>query len=207
MSAHTILVIDNYDSFAHNLARYIRLAGYEIEVVRNDDTTPEAVLARAGTDIAGLVLSPGPCTPATAGICVPLIRRAAGHLPILGVCLGHQAIGEAFGGRTIKAPEPVHGRACHITFNEDESLFKGLAQQFQAGRYHALISDISAAPDLIATAHSADSQRILMAMRHKTHPIFGIQFHPESILTPCGHNIIQNFCDIVDHTAMLRSGA
>lgn len=188
-----LILIDNYDSFAHNLARYATLAGAHVTVMRNDACPPDALAAQKPD---GVILSPGPCTPHEAGLCVPLVRQLAGTVPILGVCLGHQAISEAYGGRTIKAPAPVHGRSSLIVHHGQSRLFTGVPSPFEGGRYHSLIADLSAAPDLIPTAHTQEDH-ILMAFQHRTHPVYGIQFHPESILSACGQQIIQNFVRIV----------
>lgn len=189
MSSPRLLLIDNYDSFAHNLARYATLAGARVDIVRNDACTIQDIEAGAPD---GIILSPGPCAPKDAGICVDLIRVLGSRIPMLGVCLGHQAIGEAYGGQTAKAPAPMHGRTSMIQPTGDIPLFAGLDAPFAATRYHSLIADISSAPDLQATAF-AQGCGTLMAVQHKTHPVHGIQFHPESILTPCGQQIVQNF--------------
>jgi anthranilate synthase/aminodeoxychorismate synthase-like glutamine amidotransferase len=161
-------------------------------VRRNDTLTPGEALAMRPEAI---VLSPGPCTPNEAGICLDLIREAAGKLPIFGVCLGHQAIGQAFGGDVIRAPEPVHGKTSPV-HHENSDVFAGLPDPFTATRYHSLIVDAATLPDsLIPTAWT--EQKIIMGMRHKTLPIFGVQFHPESIATSHGHEILENFLNIV----------
>jgi anthranilate synthase/aminodeoxychorismate synthase-like glutamine amidotransferase len=187
-----ILLIDNYDSFTFNLVHFLGDLGAECIVRRNDTLTPAEALAMQPEAI---VLSPGPCTPNEAGICLELIREAAGKLPIFGVCLGHQAIGQAFGGDVIRAPEPVHGKTSPV-HHENSDVFAGLPDPFTATRYHSLIVDAATLPDsLIPTAWT--EQKIIMGMRHKTLPIFGVQFHPESIATSHGHEILGNFLDIV----------
>lgn len=183
-----ILLIDNYDSFVHNLARYFMMEGTETKVVRNDAISVDTVKTMAPD---GIVLSPGPCTPAEAGICTDLVRTLGRSTPILGVCLGHQAIGAAYGLQTIRAPQPMHGKACTIK-NAGNGIFNGLPSSFTAGRYHSLIIE---EPDetspLFVTAH--DEHGTIMAVQHKTNPVYGIQFHPESILTEHGPEIIRNF--------------
>jgi anthranilate synthase/aminodeoxychorismate synthase-like glutamine amidotransferase len=187
-----ILLIDNYDSFTFNLVHFLGDLGAECVVRRNDTLTPGEALAMRPEAI---VLSPGPCTPNEAGICLDLIREAAGKLPIFGVCLGHQAIGQAFGGDVIRAPEPVHGKTSPV-HHENSDVFARLPDPFTATRYHSLIVDAATLPDsLIPTAWT--EQKIIMGMRHKTLPIFGVQFHPESIATSHGHEILENFLNIV----------
>ena len=187
-----ILLIDNYDSFTFNLVHFLGDLGAECVVRRNDTLTPAEALAMRPEAI---VLSPGPCTPNEAGICLDLIREAAGKLPIFGVCLGHQAIGQAFGGDVVRAPEPVHGKTSPV-HHENSDVFAGLPDPFTATRYHSLIVDAATLPDaLIPTAWT--EQKIIMGMRHKTLPIFGVQFHPESIATSHGHEILENFLNIV----------
>ena len=186
-----ILVIDNYDSFTFNLVHFLGDVGGECEVWRNDAITPQAVLDRAPEAV---VLSPGPCTPNEAGICLDLIKAAAGKLPMLGVCLGHQAIGQAFGGKVIRAPAPMHGKTSRV-FHKGTDILQGVASPFTATRYHSLIVDSASLPEvLIPTAWTEDG--ILMAMRHRSLPIFGVQFHPESIASEAGHDILRNFLDI-----------
>jgi anthranilate synthase/aminodeoxychorismate synthase-like glutamine amidotransferase len=186
-----ILLIDNYDSFTFNLVHFFGDLGATCLVKRNDTLTPEEALA---LNPEAIVLSPGPCTPNEAGICLDLVRLAAGKIPLLGVCLGHQAIGQAFGGHVIRAPEPVHGKTSPVTHG-DTDLFKGLPDPFSATRYHSLIVEKSSLPDALeATAFTQDG--IIMGLRHRTLPIFGVQFHPESIATSHGHEILRNFLDL-----------
>lgn len=183
-----ILLIDNYDSFVHNLARYLRRLGQETIVVRNDNTTPAEVIERRPVAI---VLSPGPCTPDEAGCSLELVRQGAGKLPILGVCLGHQTIGQAFGGRVIRARQPVHGQASRV-HHGGSGIFAGLPSPLMVGRYHSLVvEEESLSSELEVTARTDDG--LVMAMAHRRWPIFGVQFHPESILTESGYAILENF--------------
>jgi anthranilate synthase/aminodeoxychorismate synthase-like glutamine amidotransferase len=184
-----ILIIDNYDSFTFNLVQFFGDLGAECVVKRNDALTPDEALALAPEAI---VLSPGPCTPNEAGICVDLVLAAARtDMPVLGVCLGHQAIGQAFGGRIMRAPQPVHGKTSPIR-HEGTDLFAGLPDPFTATRYHSLVVQTSTLPErLIATAFTEDG--IIMGLRHADLPIYGVQFHPESIATSHGHEILGNF--------------
>ena len=186
-----ILLIDNYDSFTFNLVHVLGDLGVECEVVRNDEITPEQALARQPEAI---VLSPGPCTPNEAGICLDLIHAAAGRVPLLGVCLGHQAIGQAFGGQVVRADAPMHGKVSPVT-HEDRGLFAGLPSPFAAARYHSLVVAPESLPDVLeSTAHTEDGT--IMGLRHRTLPIHGVQFHPESIASEHGHKLLQNFMDI-----------
>lgn len=184
-----ILVVDNYDSFVANVARYFRNLGAETVIVRNDAITVDAVEAMGPEAI---VLSPGPGTPSDAGICEALVRRFSGRLPILGICLGHQAIGEVFGGRVVRARRPMHGRASAVT-HDGSGLFAGLPSPTTAGRYHSLIVEIDdgAAPDLVVTARSEDGE--IMGLAHARHPTHGVQFHPESVLSSDGAALLGNF--------------
>jgi len=186
-----ILLIDNYDSFTFNLVHFFGDLGAECVVKRNDALSPDEALAMAPEAI---ILSPGPCTPNEAGICLDLIAAAAGKVPVLGVCLGHQAIGQAFGGKVMRAAEPVHGKTSPIR-HENTDIFKGLPDPFTATRYHSLIVQRSSLPDvLVPTAFTEDG--VIMGLRHATMPIFGVQFHPESIATSHGHDILANFLAI-----------
>jgi len=186
-----ILLIDNYDSFTFNLVHFLGDLGAECLVKRNDALSVEAALA---LEPEAIVLSPGPCTPNEAGICVALVRAAAGRVPVLGVCLGHQAIGQAFGGKVVRAATPVHGKTSEI-FHENTDIFAGLPKPFVAARYHSLIVQRSSLPDaLVPTAQTADE--IIMGLRHASLPIYGVQFHPESIATSHGHALLQNFLDL-----------
>ena len=185
-----ILVVDNYDSFVHNLARYLRLEGSDTRIIRNDVISVEAVLQSQPTAV---VLSPGPKTPREAGICLPLLKRLPASTPLLGVCLGHQCLVEALGGRTVKAQRPLHGQSAKI-YHDGEGVFAGLPSPMAVGRYHSLISAIEG-DDLIVTAESEEGE--IMAVRRQSHPWFGVQFHPESVLTPYGRGIIRNFLSYV----------
>lgn len=183
-----ILILDNYDSFTFNLYQYIGSLGREVKVVRNDALSVEQVRELHPTHI---VLSPGPGYPAQAGICTELVRQTH-HTPILGVCLGHQAICEAFGGRIVRAPRIMHGKADTAQIDTRSPVFAGLPDQIPVGRYHSLVCNPSTLPGELAVTATTDDGCI-MAVQHREHPIYGIQFHPESVLTPNGMNIIQNF--------------
>jgi len=188
-----ILLIDNYDSFTYNLVQAMASQGAEIEVVRNDAVTVEELLARAP---AGIVISPGPCTPREAGISVETVRRLSGRLPILGVCLGHQAIAHAFGAVVANAGRIMHGKTSQVT-HDGSRLYRGLKNPFPAGRYHSLaVRRETLPPDLLVDATSEDGE--VMGMRHREHPTYGVQFHPESVLTPSGKRLLRNFQEIVD---------
>lgn len=183
-----LLLIDNYDSFTWNLYHYLSELGAEVEVHRNDSLTVEEALARKPRAI---VLSPGPCDPDKAGICLPLIEQAAGVIPLLGVCLGHQSIGQAFGGRIERAPQPLHGKLSTITHN-GKGIFDGIPSPMTVTRYHSLTvarSDLPAS--LEVTAESEDG--LIMGLRHRHLPIEGVQFHPESIASEHGHQLLRNF--------------
>lgn len=183
-----ILLIDNYDSFVHNLARYLRRLGQETSVVRNDAILPDEVAALRP---AAIVLSPGPCTPVEAGCSLEIVRRLAGQVPILGVCLGHQTIGAALGGRIIRAPKPMHGRTS-VIHHERAGIFAGLPNPLTVGRYHSLVVDPDSLPgELQVTAQTPGG--VIMALAHRHWPVFGVQFHPESILTEGGHTLLANF--------------
>ena len=186
-----ILVLDNYDSFTFNLVQALQSLGAEVEVQRNDELSVEDVRALAPEAV---VLSPGPCTPSEAGISVPLIRALSGSVPILGVCLGHQSIGAAFGGVVRRATRVVHGKTSPVS-HEGTGLFTGLPRPFPVGRYHSLVVDRPTLPDVLqVTAVSTDDGEI-MALRHRTHPTVGVQFHPESVLTPDGPILLRNFLE------------
>ena len=184
-----ILVIDNYDSFTYNLVQYLGELGAEMMVRRNDEITVDEI----GGDqpIRKILISTGPGTPATAGVTLPTIKEFSDRLPILGVCLGHQAIGQSFGGKVVRAPAPVHGKACLIE-HDGQTIFEGLEKNFEVGRYHSLIVERETLPACLeVSAHSHDG--IIMALRHRTLPVEGVQFHPESILTTGGKKILANF--------------
>jgi len=186
-----LVLIDNYDSFTFNLVHYLGELGAEVEVHRNDKVTSDAVIA---ADPDAIVLSPGPCTPKEAGICLDLIARASTTIPILGVCLGHQAIGDAFGGKVVRAPLPVHGKLSEIR-HQGEGIFRGINAPFQATRYHSLVVERENLPgDLAVTADTADG--LIMGLAHRRLPVHGVQFHPESIASEHGHLLLKNFLDI-----------
>ncbi len=183
-----ILLIDNYDSFVYNLARYFRELGEQVRVVRNDALTVAEVEALRPTHI---VLSPGPQTPQEAGICVSLVQQLGRHIPLLGVCLGHQCIGAAFGGRIVRAERPMHGKAAPAWHGE-EGLFDGLSNPLTVGRYHSLVIERATLPSVLqVTARSAEGE--IMAVRHQQWPVFGVQFHPESVLTAHGYDLLRHF--------------
>lgn len=189
--AKQILVIDNYDSFTWNLVHYLEEIGARTQVIRNDEVTAAAAL---DLQPDGIVLSPGPCTPKEAGICVDVVQQAASDLPILGVCLGHQSIGAAEGGDIITAQQIRHGKISQIR-HENGPLFQGLPETYDVVRYHSLSIKPENLPDtLIADAFTADGE--IMAVRHTSRPVFGVQFHPESILTEHGHALLKNWLDI-----------
>ncbi|RTL93809.1 anthranilate synthase component II [Ancylobacter rudongensis] len=182
-----ILLIDNYDSFVFNVARYLTELGEEVEVARNDALDLNAIERRAPE---ALVISPGPCSPNEAGISLEAVRALSGRLPILGICLGHQCIGQAFGGRVVRAKEPMHGRASQLR-HAGSDVFAGLPSPFPAGRYHSLAVELDEGSELIPTAWSEDGE--IMGLAHRTHPTYGVQFHPESVLTPQGYELMGNF--------------
>jgi anthranilate synthase component 2 len=183
-----LLVIDNYDSFTYNLVQYFGELGEDVQVFRNDEITLEGV---EWLNPARIVVSPGPCTPNEAGISVPAIKHFAGKVPILGVCLGHQSIGQAFGGNIVHAKQLMHGKTSAI-HHHGSSVFRGLPADFQATRYHSLVIERASLPDCLeVTAWTGDGE--IMGVRHKTLPIEGVQFHPESILTEHGHAMLKNF--------------
>lgn len=184
------LVIDNYDSFVHNLARYIARAGADYDVVRNDKITLDDIEKLSPK---GIIISPGPCTPKDAGISIPLVKRFGATTPIFGVCLGHQAIGEAYGGTTQQSIAPTHGKSSTIR-HDNAAIFNGIPNPLEVGRYHSLITKLPEQSDLETTAILKD--KTIMAMQHKSHPVHGVQFHPESILTQDGIKIIDNFVQI-----------
>ncbi|KQT83066.1 aminodeoxychorismate/anthranilate synthase component II [Aurantimonas sp. Leaf443] len=189
-----ILVVDNYDSFVFNVARYVVRLGRRVEVVRNDEVSVGAVEALAPEAV---IVSPGPCSPREAGISPDLVARLSGRLPILGVCLGHQVIGDVFGGRVTRALHPMHGRASLVS-HAGTRLFEGLGETMQVGRYHSLIVEETAPmrETLLVDARSREGE--IMALSHRAHPTFGIQFHPESVLTVRGEAIFENFLRLSD---------
>jgi len=186
-----LLLIDNYDSFTYNLFHYLGELGADVRVVRNDEISATEAL-KLKPD--GIVLSPGPCTPNEAGICLDVIKLANGAMPILGVCLGHQAIGQVYGGSVVRAPEPMHGKLSRI-HHTGKSVFRGLNNDFQATRYHSLTIDPPSMPaSLEITATSEDG--VIQGVMHKSHPVHGVQFHPESIASENGHALLANFLRI-----------
>ena len=189
--ATVILLLDNYDSFTYNLAQYLGELGCQVEVHRNDRISVEQIAQRKPERI---VISPGPCTPQEAGICVELIRKLAGKIPILGVCLGHQAIGAAFGGKIIRAPKLFHGKTSQIR-HDGSGVFRGLPNPLTATRYHSLIVERKSLPkELQVTAETDDN--IIMGMQHREYPLMGVQFHPESVLTESGKQLLKNFLSL-----------
>jgi len=187
-----LLVIDNYDSFTYNLVQYLGELGADMQVVRNDEVSVDEIENDLRPE--RILISPGPGTPDDAGITLSAIERFAGKLPILGVCLGHQAIGQYFGGKVVRAPVPVHGKPVDVK-HDGKTIFDGIPQDFSAGRYHSLVVQRDSVPDCLEiSAESPDG--LVMAMRHKTERIEGVQFHPESILTDHGKKLLKNFLSI-----------
>ena len=186
-----ILLIDNYDSFTFNLAQYLGQMGQNVEIRRNDQITLDEIVELHPERI---IISPGPCTPKEAGISVPLIRRFAGKIPILGVCLGHQAIGAAFGGRVVRAKKIMHGKTSEIQ-HDSKTIFRGLPQPFVATRYHSLIVDRKSLPRALEISAETDDG-IIMGLRHRKLRVEGVQFHPESVLTDAGFQLLKNFLTI-----------
>ncbi len=188
-----ILMIDNYDSFTYNLVQYFGELGADIKVVRNDEITVEEIAALAPEKI---VISPGPCTPTEAGISIDTIKTFAGKIPLLGVCLGHQSIGQALGGKVIRAPFVMHGKTSPV-YHSNKGVFAGLKNPFQATRYHSLVIEKESIPDCLEitawTQNEDGSMAEIMGVKHKTLAIEGVQFHPESILTEHGHDMLRNF--------------
>lgn len=183
-----LLVIDNYDSFTYNLVQFLGELGAEPQVVRNDAITVDDI---ARGNYGGIVISPGPGEPRGAGVSLQTIRELAGKVPILGVCLGHQAIGEAFGGRIVRAPKPIHGKSC-VIHHDGKGVFTGLPDDVEIGRYHSLVIERETCPaELEITAQTTDG--IIMGVRHKRYAVEGVQFHPESVLTPQGMAMLRNF--------------
>ncbi len=187
-----LLLIDNYDSFTYNLYQYLAELGAEVDVRRNDALTVDDV---ERLQPEGIVLSPGPGRPEDAGVCIPVIARFVGQVPILGVCLGHQAIAAAYGAKIVSAPELLHGKTSMIV-NDGTGLYRGMKQPFQAVRYHSLVADRRTLPDSLIV-DSETSEGIVMGLRHREEALFGVQFHPESILTDGGKILLQNFLDVV----------
>ncbi len=183
-----LVIIDNYDSFTYNLVQYFAELGEDVEVFRNDQISPQEI---ERMEPEYLVISPGPCTPNEAGISVPAVNQMAGKIPILGVCLGHQSIGQAFGGKIVKAERIMHGKTSMI-YHTDQGIFEGLDNPFRATRYHSLVIDRDSIPDCLEITAWTDDREI-MAVQHRELRILGMQFHPESIATHFGHQILENF--------------
>ena len=190
-----ILVVDNYDSFTFNLVQYLQVLGAEVRVERNDALTVAEIAALAP---AGIVISPGPCTPDQAGISLELVRELGARVPILGVCLGHQAIGQAYGGKVVRAGRIMHGKTSRIRHRGD-GVFAGLPDGYEATRYHSLVVEQASLPDCLEitawTEREDGGIEEIMGLRHRTHPVQGVQFHPESILTEHGHALLKNFLE------------
>lgn len=186
-----VLVVDNYDSFTFNLVQYLGELGADLQVRRNDAVSVDEVEAMAPTH---LVISPGPGHPIEAGISIDLIRRLGASVPILGVCLGHQAIGHAFGGHVGAAPQPKHGKTSLVA-HDGRGLFQGLTAPFEAARYHSLVVDQTGWPEALEACAHADDDGVVMALRHRHFPVHGVQFHPESVLTEVGHRLLRNFLE------------
>jgi anthranilate synthase component II len=199
-----LILIDNYDSFTYNLVHYLGELGADVTVHRNDQITVDAVLAAKPRAI---VLSPGPCTPNEAGICLDLIARAGASVPILGVCLGHQALGQAYGGTVIRAPHLMHGKTSSVA-NTGVGLFDGLPKRFEATRYHSLIVERSSLPDCLEITAETDDG-LIMGLQHRSHPVHGVQFHPESIASEQGHALLANFLGLagIVHNRGPKTGA
>jgi anthranilate synthase component II len=195
-----VTLIDNYDSFTFNLVHYLGSLGAEVKVHRNDKVSVADILASRPDAI---VLSPGPCTPREAGICLDLVKAASAEIPIFGVCLGHQAIGEAFGGEVIRAPVPVHGKISEIS-HASETVFRGINGPFRATRYHSLVVKRDSLPDDLRITAETDS--LVMALSHRAYPTHGVQFHPESIASEHGHRILANFLDLAAEWNRARRG-
>ena len=196
-----IVLVDNYDSFTFNLVHYLGGLGADVDVHRNDKISVKQVMAM---EPEAIVLSPGPCTPNEAGICLDLIKKAAGKIPIMGVCLGHQAIGQAFGGKVVRAPSPVHGKLSEVR-HQNGGVFRGINGPFKATRYHSLVVERSTFPeDLMVTAETDD--RLVMGLSHNSLPVHGVQFHPESIASEHGHRMLGNFLAIARRQSRSLNG-
>jgi len=195
-----IFVLDNYDSFTYNLVQYIGELGHEVVVRRNDQTSLQEI---EQLEPARIVISPGPCTPQEAGISIDLIRHFAGHIPILGVCLGHQAIGAAFGGNVVRASNLMHGKTSAIE-HDGKTIFRGIPSPMIATRYHSLVVEEKDLPEVLeisATCHDRDGSRVVMGLRHHKYAVEGVQFHPESVLTDYGKQLVRNFLQMCEREA------
>lgn len=190
-----LILIDNYDSFTYNLVHFLGELGAESVVIRNDKVTAEEVIAQKPKAI---VLSPGPCTPNEAGVCLDLIAKAGATIPLMGVCLGHQSIGQAYGGKVIRAPVPMHGKLSTIR-HTGKGIFKGLPQDFEITRYHSLIVERETLPDCLEITAETDDG-LIMGLQHTSHPVHGVQFHPESIASEYGHALLANFLELAGIT-------
>ncbi|MCB1504799.1 MAG: aminodeoxychorismate/anthranilate synthase component II [Hyphomicrobiaceae bacterium] len=190
-----LILIDNYDSFTYNLVHFLGELGAQSIVIRNDKVTAEEVIAQKPKAI---VLSPGPCTPNEAGVCLDLIAKAGATIPLLGVCLGHQSIGQSYGGKVIRAEVPMHGKLSTI-HHAGKGIFKGLPQKFEITRYHSLIVERATLPDCLEITAETDDG-LIMGLQHKTHPVHGVQFHPESIASEYGHALLANFLELAGIT-------
>jgi len=191
------LLIDNYDSFTYNLFHFLGELGAKVEVRRNDKITAAEALALKPQ---GIVISPGPCDPDRAGVCLELIAAAAGKVPLFGVCLGHQAIGQHFGGRIVRAPQPMHGKLSQMT-HQGKGVFAGLPSPLTATRYHSLTVDPATFPSNVLEVTATSEDDVIMGLQHKTLPIYGVQFHPESIASEHGHTLLHNFLKLADPAA------
>ena len=196
-----LLLIDNYDSFTYNLAHFLGELGAEVTVKRNDAITVDALLDEAPDAV---VMSPGPCDPDRAGICLELVERAAGKIPLLGVCLGHQAIGQAFGGKVVRAPYVMHGKLSPVR-HTGKGLFRGLPNPFEATRYHSLTVERESLPDCLEITAETDDG-VILGLSHRELPIHGVQFHPESIASEQGHALLKNFLEIAEAEGIARVG-
>jgi anthranilate synthase/aminodeoxychorismate synthase-like glutamine amidotransferase len=190
-STEMLLLIDNYDSFTWNLAHRLGELGADVKVVRNDAITVDGI-EQARPD--RLVVSPGPGRPETAGVTIDALRQFSGRIPVLGVCLGHQALSIAFGGRVDRAPKPMHGKTSQVE-HDQSTLFAGVQHPFEAGRYHSLVIPRGAVPPRFVVSAWVEGEGTIMAIRHESYPVFGVQFHPESVLTSVGHRLLQNFLE------------
>jgi anthranilate synthase component 2 len=197
-----LILIDNYDSFTYNLVHYIGELGAESVVIRNDKVSADEVLEKKPQAI---VLSPGPCTPNEAGVCLDLIKKAAPKIPLLGVCLGHQAIGQCYGGKVVRASVPMHGKLSTIT-NTGKGVFKGLPKRFEVTRYHSLVVDRATLPDCLEITAETDDG-VIMGLQHKTLAVHGVQFHPESIASQQGHALLANFLALAGFKPKHRQAA
>ncbi len=195
------LLLDNYDSFTYNLRHYLGELGAEVEVRRNDAVSADEALALGAE---GIVISPGPCDPDRAGICLEVVEKAAGKLPVLGVCLGHQCIGQAFGAKVVRAPKPMHGKVREITHNAS-GVLAAIPSPFKATRYHSLTLERDSLPDCLEITAETDDG-VIQGIAHRDLPLHGVQFHPESIATEHGHQLIQNFLDIARGKTGGKSG-